>query len=87
MRAHKLKFCLRYQMFTPLLAAASNGRTEVIRCLLGAGANIHAVTAHGNTCLHLACLNGHSSLVQVLLDWSPMLISVVNGKGQVCTVK
>ena len=74
-------------MFTPLLAATSSGRMEAVRALIDAGANLHAVTSHGNTCLHLACLNGHSSLVLELLNCSPSLLSVANKKRQVCDLK
>jgi len=70
-----------------MLAATSSGRVDAVRVLINAGANVHAVTVHGNTCLHLACLNGHSSLVLELLNCSPSLLSLVNKKRQVGPVK
>jgi hypothetical protein len=52
---------------TALLRAAQSGAFEAVKFLIGAGANVHASNAIGDTGLHLA-LRGPEREVQVLLD-------------------
>jgi len=47
-----------------------SGRLSVVRQLLHYGADITAVTHCGNTCLHLASINGQSCIVSELLTRS-----------------
>jgi|SRR5580658_1356183 hypothetical protein len=54
---------------TPLLSAASQGKTKALETLLDAGANIRArSTFQRNTALMLAAKGGHTDTVLALLD-------------------
>ena len=54
---------------TPLLLASSAGRLEVVRLLLGKGANVNKKNNRGQTSLHYACSKGHKevSFLELLL--------------------
>jgi ankyrin repeat protein len=52
---------------TPLLQAVQNGKIEVVKLLLGKGANIEAASGDG-TSLILAAAAGNIEIVQVLLE-------------------
>jgi len=49
---------------TALLEACLHGSWECADLLLEAGSNIMAVDIDGNSCLHLACINGHGHVVE-----------------------
>lgn len=53
---------------TPLMAAAGNGRSEIVTSLLQAGANVNAPTPAGFTALILAADNGHLEAVRRLVN-------------------
>ena len=53
---------------TPLIRAATAGRTEEVRYLLKAGADVHAANKDGWTALHHAARNGHLEIVNALLS-------------------
>lgn len=53
---------------TPLLYAARDGRTEIARMLLAAGAKVNETEANGQSPLLVAILNGQIELAQVLLE-------------------
>ena len=58
---------------TPLMLAASLGRTDIVHLLVAAGAEVDAVDARGFTALFHACYHGdedrgHPEAVQALLD-------------------
>ncbi|XP_069055397.1 ankyrin repeat and KH domain-containing protein 1 isoform X3 [Pleurodeles waltl] len=53
---------------TPLMEAAQEGHLELVKYLLAAGANVHAITATGDTALTYACENGHTDVADVLLQ-------------------
>ena len=55
---------------TALHSAADRGQDGVVRLLLERGAEVGAVTASGDTALHLACLNGHLATCKTLLEFS-----------------
>lgn len=56
---------------TALLEACLHGSWECADLLLEAGSNIMAVDIDGNSCLHLACINGHGHGVeQVKVEFS-----------------
>eukprot|EP00658_Telonema_sp_P-2_P076721 TRINITY_DN6775_c0_g1_i1.p2 TRINITY_DN6775_c0_g1~~TRINITY_DN6775_c0_g1_i1.p2 ORF type:complete len:105 (+),score=34.15 TRINITY_DN6775_c0_g1_i1:197-511(+) len=53
--------------YTPLSFAAQNGHTEVVRELLGAGAEVDKAAENGATPLSFAAQNGHTEVVKELL--------------------
>lgn len=56
---------------TPLLLAATYGRTEAVEALLTVpGVDVNARTAHsGRSALHLAAYGGHADIMRALLAW------------------
>ncbi|UKZ79073.1 hypothetical protein TrVFT333_006824 [Trichoderma virens FT-333] len=52
---------------TPLHEAARNGKADVVKLLLGQGANIEAKNNDGNTPLHDAARNGKADVTKLLL--------------------
>ncbi|CAM9886787.1 unnamed protein product [Scytosiphon promiscuus] len=56
------------QGWTPLIRAAANGHSHVVRALLAKGAEASVVADLGLTALHMSALNGHSSdLIRMLV--------------------
>jgi ankyrin repeat protein len=53
---------------TPLIHAASAGRLEIVKLLIGKGVDIHATASHAQTALHLAATHGHEEVVAYLLE-------------------
>ena len=53
---------------TPLLIASYYGRVGIVRNLLDAGACFTAVNLHGDSALHIACVQNKLELVKLLLD-------------------
>ncbi|KAJ1475513.1 ankyrin repeat protein, partial [Baffinella frigidus] len=53
---------------TPLHTASENGREEVVKVLLDAGADVEAKTTVGATPLYVAASNGHAGVVRILLN-------------------
>ena len=54
---------------TPLIVAAMNGQTEIVKFLLQSGAEVSATGEHHNTALHWAAQEGHISMAKILLDY------------------
>ena len=52
---------------TPLHIGANQGRIEVVRALLGAGANVNARERDGWTPLHYAAIRGHTGIAKTLI--------------------
>ncbi|KAJ8905194.1 hypothetical protein NDN08_001703 [Rhodosorus marinus] len=52
---------------TPLHYAAANGHVEIMRLLIGHGADLNAVNEYGNTALHFAAINEKVDAVELLL--------------------
>ena len=52
----------------PILHAARNGDTEIVRLLIDRGADANATNARGHTVLYCAGGHGHRETVQLLLD-------------------
>jgi ankyrin repeat protein len=54
---------------TPLLSAVARGKLEMVKLLIGTGANIHATTMDiGKTALHFAAERGHEEVAAYLLE-------------------
>ncbi|KAI4262217.1 MAG: hypothetical protein L6R42_002600 [Xanthoria sp. 1 TBL-2021] len=51
---------------TPLMIAAHDGNTELMKVLLSNGADIHALDMDGNNVAHYACMGGYLKAVQIL---------------------
>jgi hypothetical protein len=66
----------------PLLMAVSRGDLAVARCLVELGADIGALSVHGDTALHVSARNGHYPTVQYLLEASGASIEDIT-KGDV----
>ena len=76
---------------TPLMAASSFGREQVIALLIAHGANIEATAKCGSNALHFACKKGYLSVAKILLEEganpntcnrignSPLQLSTENG--------
>jgi ankyrin repeat protein len=88
----------RHEGCTPLLIAAGRGDVDVVRLLLGRGADIEASDEQGNTALHYALIpSSNEEVVEVLLDWgadasktgfmgaTPLMMAL--GQGQTGAVK
>ena len=85
----------REKGFTPLLAAADSGHTDVCELLLQKGrANIEDTNPDGSTALNIAAGEGFVSTVELLLSeganvstkdnkgFTPLLIAAKNGHAQ-----
>ena len=77
---------------TPLIIASSEGYVDIVRALLGAGADVDAEdTLLRRTVLHYACELGHLRIVRVLLDngskpnktddfnLTPLMLAIITG--------
>lgn len=53
---------------TALMKASREGKFEIVKELLDAGADIALKNADGNTALWLACFSENSSIVEILID-------------------
>jgi ankyrin repeat/SOCS box protein 2 len=51
----------------PLLAAAGEGKLDIVQILLAAGAEIETGGEHGTTALSIAAREGHQQVVEYLL--------------------
>jgi len=69
-------------MFTPLHSASASGQINVVRLLLDYGVEVDAVSCHGNTSLHIACLNGQDMVASELIAHGAS-IDNQNNKGHV----
>ena len=83
----------RETSYTPLTDAADSGHTEVVKCLVGAGADVDLhTTCIGRMPLHCACKPGHLDIVRFLCESkanidkahrdgsTPLLEAVKNGR-------
>jgi ankyrin len=63
---------------TPLLQACHEGHVEVVKCLIDHGCNLQATCRYGYTALHIASMNNHRDIVELLLS---MLVINIDQKG------
>jgi hypothetical protein len=80
---------------TPTIAAAEEGRFDVIELLIDFGANLNLYNDQNYTALHQAAFRGHPDIVELLLkngvnaniqDFSgstPLLLSISKGHGHI----
>jgi hypothetical protein len=71
-----------YRGVPPLLMAVTRGDLAVVRCLVELGADIGALSVHGDSALHVSARNGHYLTVQYLLEASGANIEDIT-KGDV----
>lgn len=69
----------RIPMFTALLFAVRDGRTDAVRLLLEQGANPNDAVPDGTTALIIACLNGNWEIGALLLDKGANPNAAANG--------
>ncbi len=68
--------------WTPLHMAAWNGRVEIARMLIDAGANVNVQNEWSNTPLHWAASRGQVKIVRMLIDAGARK-DIQNNKGQI----
>jgi ankyrin repeat protein len=83
---------------TPLMLAAANGNTEIVKLLLDAGAKIGATDSAGSTALHWAAERGRADVVRQLLaanapvdletkrGLTPLMLAAGSGSAEVVEV-
>ncbi|KAB5578342.1 ankyrin repeat protein, partial [Coniochaeta sp. 2T2.1] len=70
---------------TPLLAAADNGHTEVVKLLLTSErvkANPNARSIDGRTPLSVAAARGYEEIVKLLLEWKDIDLDMPGFDGR-----
>ncbi|XP_070550278.1 receptor-interacting serine/threonine-protein kinase 4-like [Ptychodera flava] len=82
---------------TALHVAAQFGHKDVVETLIGAKANIEALTKKGSTPLHLAAQEGHKDVAEILIGAkaniealtkdNSMPVHLASGKGHLDIVK
>ncbi|XP_043922219.1 serine/threonine-protein phosphatase 6 regulatory ankyrin repeat subunit A-like [Protopterus annectens] len=66
--------------WSPLLVAAEQGHTEIIKLLLQNHARVDVFDEHDKAALHLAAENGHDQIADILL-WHKAFVSTKNKLG------
>jgi len=66
---------------TPLLQACHEGHLEVVKCLIDHGCNLQATCRYGYTALHIASLNNHREIVELLLSLQVIHIDQKGDEG------
>ncbi|CAF0854297.1 unnamed protein product [Brachionus calyciflorus] len=67
---------------TPLHLASGWGQEKIAQCLLEHGCEINLQDHEGNTPLHLAILNQHPALIEILLRQANIDLKIKNSSGQ-----
>ncbi|XP_046563593.1 putative ankyrin repeat protein RF_0381 [Haliotis rubra] len=65
--------------WTPLLASAWSGDTDVLDCIMYKGGDVSAVDDGGDNVLHVACNGGHDHMVKYIISLN---VVDVNCRGQ-----
>ncbi|XP_048241858.1 ankyrin repeat and sterile alpha motif domain-containing protein 1B-like [Haliotis rufescens] len=60
--------CRGWKKMTPVMMTAHFGRREVMKLLVGEGADVSLVDSKGDNILHLACLTGRMKVVKYVLS-------------------
>ncbi|KAL7987017.1 hypothetical protein Chor_005936, partial [Crotalus horridus] len=66
---------------TPLHLAACWGLEETVQCLLEFGANVNAQDAEGKTPIHVAIINQHNSIIQMMILHSAIQLNLRDRQG------
>ena len=66
---------------TPMLLAAMNGYTEIVRLLCGRGISLKHQNHKGHTALHKACISGHIEVARQLLAYNADTVHYVDCQG------
>jgi ankyrin repeat protein len=74
--------CMRWNDRAGVSAVMMCNDTAVLKLLLTAGADVHAVTSSGDTCLHIAARHGYSAPVLCLLINAGADLHAVNNRGK-----
>ncbi len=81
--------------WAPLHGAARDGRVEIVRMLIDAGANVNVQTNYGKTPLHWAAWNGRVEVVRMLIGagadvnlkdndgWTPLHVAAGYGRVEI----
>lgn len=62
--------------WTPLVWAIENGHTNVVKLLLGCGADIHLRDSEGNVSIHWGAYSGNTEIIKLLVAKGADLESV-----------
>lgn len=62
---------------TPLMEAAQEGHIDIVKFLIGKGANIHAVTNTMDTALTYASANGHTTIAELLISCGAEVVGLL----------
>ncbi|XP_067654198.1 uncharacterized protein [Haliotis asinina] len=71
-----------YYNRTPVMAAAWYRHWDVVKFLVGGGADVSLVDRFGNSVLHFACYNGDLETVKLILSLNVVDINARNNDGQ-----
>ncbi|KAJ7308916.1 hypothetical protein JRQ81_008193 [Phrynocephalus forsythii] len=66
---------------TPLHLAACWGLEEVVQCLLEFGANVNAQDAEGRTPIHVAIINQHGVIIQLMISHPDIQLNLRDRQG------
>ncbi|KAM6466332.1 rabankyrin-5 isoform 1-T1 [Liasis olivaceus] len=66
---------------TPLHLAACWGLEETVQCLLEFGANVNAQDAEGKTPIHVAIINQHNVIIQMMISHSAIQLNLRDRQG------
>jgi uncharacterized protein len=74
--------CKMWTNCNPMSALMLCNDSAILKLLLTAGADVHAVTSDGDTCLHIAARHNYSAPVVCLLIKAGADMDAVNNRGK-----